>query len=85
MSKGLASPCHVQFQQRYRGGNAKFADMPCYLDLFSLGGNDLGPEGGAAIAEALKVNKTITNIDTNQTNKHAHKSTIRSLGKVKRF
>jgi hypothetical protein len=26
---------------------------------FRLGGNDLGPEGGIAIAEALKVNKTI--------------------------
>jgi hypothetical protein len=28
-----------------------------------LGGNDLGPEGGIAIAEALKINKTITTIE----------------------
>jgi hypothetical protein len=27
-----------------------------------LSHNELGPEGGAAIAEALKVNKTVTNI-----------------------
>ena len=40
-----------------------FADISCYLDLFSLEANDLGPEGGAAIAEALKINKTITNIE----------------------
>ena len=61
-SKTLASVCYAHFPQRYRGGNAKFADMPCYLDLFSLDGNNLDPEGGAAIAEALKINKTITNI-----------------------
>ena len=30
--------------------------------LCSLGWNKLGPEGGAAVAEALKVNDTITNI-----------------------
>ena len=30
--------------------------------LCSLGYTDLGPEGGAAVAEALKVNDTITNI-----------------------
>ena len=30
--------------------------------LCSLEWNDLGPEGGAAVAEALKVNDTITNI-----------------------
>ena len=30
--------------------------------LFSLERNELGPEGGVAIAEALKINKTITNI-----------------------
>ena len=36
--------------------------MSCYLDLFSLSWNKLGPKGGAAIAEALKINKTITNI-----------------------
>ena len=28
----------------------------------SLEGNGLGPEGGKAIGEALKVNKSITNI-----------------------
>ena len=50
------------FLQRYRGGNAKFADISCYLDLFSLWDNKLSAEGGAAIAEALKINKTITNI-----------------------
>ena len=42
--------------------NTKFADISCYLDLFSLLENNLGPEGGVAIAEALKINKTITNI-----------------------
>ena len=46
----------------YRGGNAKFADISCYLDLFSLAVNELGPKGGAAIAEALKINKYITHI-----------------------
>jgi hypothetical protein len=30
--------------------------------LRSLWDNDLGPEGGKAIAEALKVNQTVTNI-----------------------
>jgi len=30
--------------------------------LYSLGWNGIGPEGGVAIAEALKINKTITNI-----------------------
>ena len=30
--------------------------------FFSLYGNDLGTEGGKAIAEALKVNTSITNI-----------------------
>ncbi|MEC7293659.1 MAG: hypothetical protein VXU46_02085 [Planctomycetota bacterium] len=39
------------------------ADISCYLDLFSLRQNKLGAEGGAAIAEALKINKTITNIE----------------------
>jgi hypothetical protein len=29
----------------------------------SLYGNDLGPEGGKAIAEALKVNKSVQNIE----------------------
>ena len=43
--------------------NTKFADISCYLDLFSLWQNKLGPEGGVAIAEALKINKTITNIE----------------------
>ena len=61
-SKTLASLYHAYFPQRYRGGNAKFADISRYLDLFSLGENKLGAEGGAAIAEALKINKTITNI-----------------------
>ena len=42
--------------------NTKFADISCYLDLFSLYNNKLGPKCGAAIAEALKINKTITNI-----------------------
>jgi hypothetical protein len=28
----------------------------------SLGENELGPEGGKAIAEVLKVNQTVTNI-----------------------
>ena len=39
------------------------ADFSCYLDLFSLEDNELGDESGAAIAEALKINKTITNIE----------------------
>ena len=43
--------------------NTKLADISCYLDLFSLLQNQLGAEGGAAIAEALKINKTITNIE----------------------
>jgi hypothetical protein len=44
----------------YRGGNS----IPnCVTPSdFSLGDNDLGPEGGIAIAEALKVNKTIKDI-----------------------
>ena len=41
----------------------KFADISCYLDLFSLSYNNLDAESGAAIAEALKVNKTITSIE----------------------
>ena len=32
------------------------------LFFFSLYGNDLGAEGGKVIAEALKVNTSITNI-----------------------
>ena len=43
-------------------GNAIFADTSCYLHCFSLHVNELGPEGGKAIADALKVNDTITNI-----------------------
>ena len=39
----------------------------CYLDVFSLGWNNLGAEGGAAIAEALKINKTITSINLSKT------------------
>ena len=61
-SKILTSTYHAHFPQRYRGGNANFADISCYLDLFSLWYNDLGAEGGVAIAEALKINKTITDI-----------------------
>ena len=61
-SKTLASSYHAHFLQRYQGGNAKFADISCYLDLFSLWDNKLSAEGGAAIAEALKINKTITSI-----------------------
>ena len=35
----------------------------CVILIFlSLSGNKLGAEGGAAIAEALKINKTITGI-----------------------
>ena len=46
--------------------------MECdlYLELTSLWppfcsllGNDLGPEGGKAVAEALKFNTSITNIE----------------------
>ena len=33
-----------------------------YASFFSLRGNELGSEGGKAIAEAIKVNKSITNI-----------------------
>jgi hypothetical protein len=33
------------------------------LELCSLDRNDLGPEGGKAIAEALKVNQTLQNIE----------------------
>jgi hypothetical protein len=33
-----------------------------FLDLCSLERNELGPEGGTAIAEALKVNQTLQDI-----------------------
>jgi hypothetical protein len=36
--------------------------MCCFLVLRSLGNTRLGPEGGKAIAEALKVNKSVQNI-----------------------
>jgi hypothetical protein len=36
--------------------------MCCFGVLRSLRHNDLGPEAGKAIAEALKVNQSVTNI-----------------------
>ena len=42
----------------YRRGNKTHADHSAR----SLEYNSLGPEGGAAIAEALKVNETVTTI-----------------------
>jgi hypothetical protein len=35
----------------------------CYPLVCRLSGNKLGPEGGTAIAEALKINTTITDIE----------------------
>jgi hypothetical protein len=34
----------------------------CFLVFCSLGANDLGPEGGKVIAEALKMNQTLQTI-----------------------
>jgi hypothetical protein len=47
----------------YRGGNTIPIIPHCVtLSDFSLGNNELGPEGGIAIAYALKVNSTIKDI-----------------------
>ena len=43
----------------HRGNTA----TPTHFALGSLSNNRLGPGGGAAIAEALKVNKTVTTIE----------------------
>jgi hypothetical protein len=47
----------------YRDGN-NIPIIPFFVtpSFCSLRWNELGPEGGIAIAEALKINKTITNI-----------------------
>jgi hypothetical protein len=36
--------------------------LHCFLVFSSIGYNDLGSKGGKAIAEALKVNKSVQNI-----------------------
>ena len=38
------------------------SNPPLWATFCSLEGNDLDPEGGKAIGEALKVNTSITNI-----------------------
>jgi hypothetical protein len=47
----------------YRDGN-NIPNIPFFVtpSFYSLSYNELGPEGGIAIAEALKINKTITTI-----------------------
>jgi hypothetical protein len=37
--------------------------LSCFWLSYSLEGNRLGPEGSKAIAEALKVNKSVQNIE----------------------
>jgi hypothetical protein len=58
--------CYLHFDVRifcYRDGN-NFPIIPILLppSFCSLYYNKLGPEGGIAIAEALQINTTITNI-----------------------
>jgi hypothetical protein len=45
-----------------RGNNIPIIPNSVTPSDFSLYHNDLGPDGGIAIAEALKVNKTLENI-----------------------
>jgi hypothetical protein len=58
--------CYIHFEVCifcYRDGN-NISIIPFLLppSFRSLGYNELGPKGGIAIAEALKINKTITDI-----------------------
>jgi hypothetical protein len=51
------------FLNRIRRGSLFLTNvLSCFWLLCSLRLNELGPEGGKAIAEALKVNQTVTNI-----------------------
>ena len=46
------------------GGHDEIGSKTChYATFYSLYNNALGAEGGKAIAEALKVNTSITNIE----------------------
>jgi hypothetical protein len=54
---------HSTFLKRiHRGSLFLIYFLCCFGLLRSLCENDLGPEGGKAIAEALKVNQTLQNI-----------------------
>jgi hypothetical protein len=59
---GLPSPCYLA-SHCCRLFGINIVIIPIFLHLvYSLEDNNLGPEGGEAIAEALKINETIKDI-----------------------